>query len=120
MDLFDFAAYNAYIYSPVTVSHAPGYTGFLSYLKNTRAPQKPFIITEYGLSVSPGTASTKYSYGRNSLTQQTNGDLLMYRSLIDAGAQGGAVFQYHDGWWKAGDEFVHNPSTEEMFILFLL
>lgn len=118
MDLFDFAAYNAYIYSPVTVSHAPGYTGFLSYLKDTRAPQKPFIITEYGLSVSPGTPGTKYSYGGNSLTQQTNGDLLMYRSLIDAGAQGGAVFQYHDGWWKGGDEFVHNPSAEEWFGLF--
>ncbi|MGE5496945.1 MAG: T9SS type A sorting domain-containing protein [Syntrophothermus sp.] len=118
MDLFDFAAYNAYIYSPVTLSHAPGYTEFLSYLKNSHAPQKPLIVSEYGLSVSPGTPGTIYTYGGNTLAQQANGDLKMYRSLIDAGAQGGAVFQYHDGWWKGGDEFVHNATAEEWFGLF--
>ena len=114
-DIFDFAAYNAYIYNPVTISGSHGYAGFLSYLKNNRASQKPFVVTEYGLSVSPGSLSTKYSYGGNTLAQQTSGDLLMYRSLIDAGAQGSAVFQYHDGWWKSGNEFTHDSTPEEWF-----
>lgn len=115
MNIFDFAAYNAYMYNPVTITDSHGYGGFLNYLKNNRANQKPFIVTEFGLSVSPGISSNEYTYGGNSLDQQTNGDLLMYRNLIDAGAQGGAVFQYHDGWWKGGNEFVHDSSPEEWF-----
>lgn len=114
-DIFDFTAYNAYIYNPVTISGSHGYAGYLSFLKNNRASQKPFIVTEYGLSVSPGTPGTQYTYGGNTLAQQTSGNLLMYRSLIDAGAQGGVVFQYHDGWWKGGNEFVHDSTPEEWF-----
>jgi exo-beta-1,3-glucanase (GH17 family) len=115
MDIFNFAAYNAYIYNPVTITDSHGYQGFLSYLKNNRANQKPFVITEFGLSVSPGFSSTKYTYGGNTLEKQTSGDLLMYRALIDAGTQGGCVFQYHDGWWKGGSEFFHDSSPEEWF-----
>ncbi len=115
MDIFDFSGYNAYIYNPVTISNSHGYSGYLKFLKENRASQKPFIITEYGLSVSPGTPSDKYQYGSNTVQQQMEGDLLMYRNLIDAGAQGGVVFQYHDGWWKGGNEFVHDNSPEEWF-----
>ncbi|MEW6196747.1 MAG: T9SS type A sorting domain-containing protein [Bacteroidota bacterium] len=115
MDIFDFAGYNAYIYNPVTISNSHGYSGFLKFLKENRAQQKPFIVTEYGLSVSPGTPGDKYQYGSNTVQQQMEGDLLMYRNLIDAGTQGGVVFQYHDGWWKGGNEFVHDDSPEEWF-----
>lgn len=115
MDIFDFTAYNAYIYNPVTITNSHGYSGFLKFLKENRASQKPFIVTEYGLSVSPGTSSDQYQYGSNTVQQQTEGDLLMYRNLIDAGAQGSAVFQYHDGWWKGDNEFVHDISPEEWF-----
>jgi len=115
MDIFDFSAFNAYIYNPVTITDSHGYQGFLGYLKNNRASGKPFVITEFGLSVSPGTPSANYTYGGNTLEQQTNGDLFMYRALIDAGAQGGCVFQYHDGWWKDGHEFIHDPTPEEWF-----
>lgn len=115
MEIFDFAAYNAYIYNPVTISQSHGYAGYLHFLKQNRAIQMPFIITEYGLSVSPGTPNDEYGYGGNSLEQQTSGNLLMYRDLIDAGAQGGCVFQYHDGWWKGGNEYSHDSSPEEWF-----
>ncbi|MCX6150588.1 MAG: T9SS type A sorting domain-containing protein [Ignavibacteriales bacterium] len=115
MDLFDFAAYNAYIYNPTTLTHSHGYAGYLHYLKNNRAPNKPFVVTEFGLSVSPGTASNQYGYGGNTLKQQSDGDLFMYRELIDAGAQGGTVFQYHDGWWKSGNEYYHDSNAEEWF-----
>jgi len=115
MDIFNFAAYNAYIYNPVTLSKSSGYRGFLQWLKDRRSPDKPFIITEYGLSVSPGVSLTEYGYGKNTVDQQKEGDLLMYRQLIDADAQGGCVFQYHDGWWKGGNEFIHDPNPEEWF-----
>ncbi|MBN1154369.1 T9SS type A sorting domain-containing protein [candidate division KSB1 bacterium] len=115
MELFDFSAYNAYIYNPVTISSSHGYADYLRYLKQNRAVQMPLIITEYGLSVSPGPPNKEFGYGGNSLEQQTAGDLLMYRELIDAGAQGGCVFQYHDGWWKAGNEYSHDSNPEEWF-----
>ena len=115
MGIFDFAAYNAYIYNPVTISNSHGYSGFLNYLKENRANDMPFIITEYGLSVSPGDTNSGYGYGGNTVEQQAAGNLLMYRELIDADAQGNCVFQYHDGWWKGGNEFVHDPSPEEWF-----
>ncbi len=115
MNVFDYAGYNAYIYNPVTISKSHGYEGYLHFLKENRASDMPFIITEYGLSVSPGTPGNDYGYGGNTLEQQVSGDLLMYRELIDADAQGNCVFQYHDGWWKGGNEFSHDPSPEEWF-----
>jgi hypothetical protein len=115
MEIFDFAAFNAYIYNPVTISKSHGYSGYLHFLKQNRAAQMPFIITEYGLSVSPGSPNDEYGYGGNSLEQQTSGDLFMYRGLIDAGAQGNCIFQYHDGWWKSGNEHSHDPGPEEWF-----
>jgi hypothetical protein len=99
MELFDFAAYNAYIYNPVTITGSHGYAGFLSFLKKNRSAHMPMIISEFGLSVSPGISHLDYGYGGNTTEQQVSGDLLMYRELIDADAQGGCVFQYHDGWW---------------------
>ncbi len=115
MEVFDFAAYNAYIYNPVTISKSHGYGGYLKFLKQNRSIQMPLIITEYGLSVSPSPPNDDYGYGGNTLEQQTSGDLFMYRELIDAGAQGNCVFQYHDGWWKGGNEYSHDPSPEEWF-----
>ena len=116
MDYFDFAGYNAYIYGPSTITGSHGYGGFLKYLKNNRASRNPLIITEFGLSVSPPIISTSdYTYGGNTIEKQMNGDLYMYRSLIDAGAQGGCVFQYHDGWWKGDHPLTHDPNPEEWF-----
>ncbi len=114
-DLFQICAYNLYIYNPVLISNTHGYTEFCHIIKENRAVNKPFIITEFGLSVSPGTPGDTYGYGGNTLEQQTTGNLLMYRGLIDGGAQGGCVFQYHDGWWKAGNPDSHDPNPEEWF-----
>jgi hypothetical protein len=115
MGIFDFAAYNAYIYNPVTISGSHGYAGFLSFLKSNRSANMPMIVSEFGLSVSPGVPNPDYGYGGNTPEQQVSGNLLMYRELIDAGAQGSCVFQYHDGWWKGGNENVHDPVAEEWF-----
>lgn len=114
-DLFQICAYNLYIYNPVLISSTHGYAEYCHIIKENRAVDKPFIITEFGLSVSPGVPGNTYSYGSNTLEQQTTGNLLMYRGLIDGGAQGGCVFQYHDGWWKAGNPDSHDSNPEEWF-----
>ncbi|GAI39817.1 unnamed protein product, partial [marine sediment metagenome] len=49
----------------------------------------------------------------------SDGDLIMYRGLIDGNAQGGCVFIYLDGWWKNNDipddADTHEPEPEEWF-----
>lgn len=117
-DHFTFNAYNLYVYNPYTVRDASGYARFVSYLQKNRTPQNPLIITEFGLSVSATTTDQPFGYGGNSLEQQATGDLKMYRDAIDGGASGACVFQYHDGWFKAGNEFVHDNLPEEWFGLF--
>ncbi|MGC9364540.1 MAG: T9SS type A sorting domain-containing protein [Fidelibacterota bacterium] len=114
-DLFQIGAYNLYIYNPVLISHSHGYAGYCEFIREHRSQNMPFIITEYGLSVSPGSVGDTYGYGGNTFEQQEAGNLLMYRELIDGGAQGGCVFQYHDGWWKGGDENSHDINPEEWF-----
>jgi len=83
-------------------------------LLQIKVPGQPLIITEYGLSVSPG-GPGNWGYGGNSLTEQKEGILHMYKSLVDGGASGSCVFNYSDGWWKGGNEFVHDDVAEEWF-----
>ncbi len=113
-DVFDFSAYNVYIYNPVTVNYLHGYRDFISYLNKLNNNGSPLIVTEYGLSVSPA-GPGNWGYGGNSLTDQEEGILFMYKSLVDGGAAGSCVFNYSDGWWKAGNEFVHDNLVEEWF-----
>jgi hypothetical protein len=112
--VFDFSAYNVYIYNPVTVNSLHGYRDFIAYLNKLNNNGSPLIVTEYGLSVSPS-GPGNWGYGGNSLTDQEEGILYMYKSLVDGGAAGSCVFNYSDGWWKAGNEFVHDNLVEEWF-----
>ncbi len=74
--------------------------------------QSPLIITEFGLSVSP-TGPGNWGYGGNSLFLQSEGDWFMYKALVDGGAAGSCIFNYSDGWWKGGNEGIHNDAAEE-------
>ncbi|MHC4881481.1 MAG: PA14 domain-containing protein [Planctomycetota bacterium] len=112
MNAFDVSVYNLYMYGP-SVKHSFGYAGWVEAYKNA-APDNPFIVSEYGLSVSPS-GPGNYGYGGNTLTEQTDGNLHMYRSLIDGGGQGGCVFNYSDGWWKGADPGTHDDHVEEWF-----
>ena len=112
--VFDLSAFNVYIYNPVTVNFLHGYRDYAAYLRERDTSDHPLVITEYGLSVSP-TGPGNWGYGGNSLTEQTEGILHMYKSLVDGGASGSCVFTYSDGWWKAGNENVHDDAAEEWF-----
>lgn len=113
-DIFDFSAYNVYIYNPVTVNYLHGYRDYIQYLTQLKHTDAPLIVTEYGLSVSP-TGPGNWGYGGNSLSEQQEGDLFMYKALVDGGAAGSCLFNYSDGWWKGGNEFVHDDQAEEWF-----
>ena len=113
-DIFDFSAYNIYPYNPSTVNHSLKYPAYVGYINALRHDGHPLIGTEFGLSVSPS-GEGNWGYGGNTLEEQTDGILYMFRSLIDGGAGGACVFNYSDGWWKAGDEFTHNDAAEEWF-----
>ena len=112
--VFDFSAYNVYIYSPVTVNYLHRYRDFIQYLAQLKHTDAPLIITEYGLSVSP-TGPGNCEYGGNSLSEQQEGDLHMYKAMVDGGAAGSCMFNYSDGWWKGGNEFTHDDHAEEWF-----
>ena len=113
-DLFDFSAYNLYIYNPVTINYLHKYQEYVSYLKTLSSQQQPLVVTEFGLSVSP-TGPGNWGYGGNSLSEQSEGLIHMYQSLVNGGASGCCVFNYSDGWWKGGDESSHDDQIEEWF-----
>jgi len=112
--VFDFSAYNVYIYNPVTVNYLYGFRDFVRYLRELNTPHHPLVLTEYGLSVSPS-GPGNWGYGGNTLAEQQQGIIEMYGALVDGGAAGSFVFNYSDGWWKSGNEFVHDDAAEEWF-----
>ncbi len=112
--IFDFSAYNVYPYNPATVNFSHKYPAYVSSIYKERTDGHPLVITEYGLSVSPS-GPGNWGYGGNTPEEQEEGIRYMYRSLIDGNAGGSCVFIYSDGWWKSGDEFVHDDNAEEWF-----
>jgi hypothetical protein len=112
--IFDFSAFNVYIYNPVTVNFLHLYQEYVRYLLQLTGDQNPLIISEYGLSVSPS-GPGNWGYGGNSAEEQKEGIIHMYSALINGGAAGSCIFNYSDGWWKGGNEFAHDDNAEEWF-----
>ncbi len=112
----DAVCFNLYPYEPVSVSHTFGFRSYVEYLKESLAFNKPLVVTEIGLSVSPK-AGDRPGYGGN--TQKAQQDELMglWDDLFQANAQGGVVFEWNDEWWKQGennaDENVHDAEDPE-------
>jgi len=111
--MFSFVAQNVYPYSPDTIRRALGYRTYLEILKNRFAPDKPFIVTEFGLSVSE--KGDGRGYGGNTLEEQSEGVISMWKDILASGAAGGCAFMWIDGWWKGGDENTHNNNPEEWY-----
>jgi exo-beta-1,3-glucanase (GH17 family) len=111
MNLLDYYGYNCYDYGNGQVGTL-GMGGFLKWCKNQNQNKHPMIITEFGYSVSD---LGQNNYGGNSLEKQKNGVIANYRSILDAGAVGACPFYYADGWWKGGEDSIHNNTAEEWF-----
>ncbi|MBU0678835.1 MAG: hypothetical protein KJ626_12050 [Verrucomicrobia bacterium] len=112
-DMWDLTAQNVYPYSPVTIEKTLGYRGYLETIKRRLALDKPLVITEFGLSVSPD--GDGRGYGGNTLEEQSNGVVALWDDILTAGCAGGCAFMWIDGWWKNGEEKAHNGHAEEWY-----
>ena len=112
-EMWDLTAHNAYPYSPVTIEKTLGYRGYLQTIKEQHAPGKPLVVTEFGLSVSE--KGDGRGYGGNTLDVQRDGVVALWEDVLSVGAAGGCAFMWIDGWWKSGDENVHDNTSEEWY-----
>ena len=110
----DFISHNAYSYAvpyyrPSTVPGSSSGTLFQGWIEEIKSkhPNKPLLITETGLSVSPNASHTgppNYGYGGNTESEQATGLLqnindINTSTLPNAGV---CIHEYLDAWWKFG------------------
>jgi hypothetical protein len=112
--MWDVVFFNDYMYTGDQLQRSLKYRGHVEWLIREHAVDKPFVLGEFGLSVSPS-GPGKMGYGGNTLAEQRDGDIYMVQSMIDAGGQGGCLFMWRDGWWKFGDEMTHDDHPEEWY-----
>ena len=125
----DFRSFNAYSYAVPEFSEPRAgsgtktiFQGWIEQLKN-KYPEKPLLITETGLSVSPRAARLgppDYGYGGNTFEDQARGLVQNWNDIATAEkpVAGGVIHEYLDAWWKYGlkDSYEHEPEDiEEWF-----
>jgi exo-beta-1,3-glucanase (GH17 family) len=115
--LLDFVAFNIYPHRPRIVMDELGIPGYLTLLERTVAKGRPLVISEFGVSVSPGTAAQVPGRGGASEAEQASALCALDSLFLRCGAAGTSVFQWSDGWWKnheiEGDENSHDPNDPE-------
>ncbi len=126
----DFRSHNTYSYAvpyyrPGTSSGSVSGTllqGWIEELKS-RFPDRPLLVTETGLSVSPNAPHVgppNYGYGGNTVFEQATG---LVQSIEDVETSqvptaGVIVHELLDAWWKTGleDSYSQDPDdVEEWF-----
>lgn len=125
----DFRCYNAYPYAiydyarpEYMLEGKSGFLAWIEYLKK-KHPDKPLLITETGLSVSPEAqhaGEPHYGYGGN--TEEEQGAYLVeaWNNILisQPPIAGMCIHEYLDAWWKFGkkDSLEHNADdVEEWF-----
>lgn len=110
--IFDVYGFNTYDYHEGLPGFTQGFANHFKYLKEINGENKPVLVTEFGMSVSP----IGYGlYGGNTREKQASHIIQNFSDLLDAEVNGVCPFYYADGWWKAGEPAVHNPYPEEWF-----
>jgi hypothetical protein len=112
-NIFDVYGYNAYDYGEGLPGYTQGFSNHFDYLKKLNGENKPILVTEFGLSVSPKAFGGMY--GGNTRQQQADHVIRNFGELLDSDVSGICPFYYADGWWKGGEPAVHNPVPEEWF-----
>lgn len=110
--VWDVVSFNAYSYTEI--AEDMGYANFIKNLKSLHSPDRPMVITEAGLSVSPE-GPGNFGYGGNTQEEQAEGVVNYFRDFVKAGVAGGCIFEWNDEWWKAGEAGVHDYHPEEWF-----
>jgi hypothetical protein len=131
----DFRSHNTYSYAvpyyrPGTAPGSVSGTllqGWIEELK-ARFPDRPLLLTETGLSVSPNAPHVgppDYGYGGNTEAEQAAGLLQNIADMETASSPiaGVIVHEFLDAWWKYSleDSYSHDPNdVEEWFGLIRL
>lgn len=126
----DFRSHNTYSYSvpyyrPGTSPGSVSGTllqGWIEELKS-RFPDRPLLITETGLSVSPNAAHVgppNYGYGGNTEAEQAAGLVHNVQDVATSSSPSAGVIihEFLDAWWKFGleDSYSQDPNdVEEWF-----
>lgn len=131
----DFRSHNVYAYA--VPYYRPGTTpgstsgtlfqGWIETLKR-RYPNKPLLLTEMGLSVSPNAqhiGPPNYGYGGNTEVEQSNGLAQQLDDIENASSTiaGSCIHEFLDAWWKFGldDSYAQDGNdVEEWFGLMKL
>jgi len=109
-----FAAYSVVPFYPDFINRDPRYQAvrdadgsnpFLGYLQDLKAYHRglPLVITDYGIPTSLGIAHfSSAGFDEGGKTEQQQGQLLarLTRSIREAGAAGGMVFEWADQWFR--------------------
>ncbi len=112
--LLDFAAFNLYPHRPRAAMDDLGIAPYTRLLRDSVARGRPFLVSEFGISVSPGTRD-----GRGGATEEQQAQQLvaLASTFASCGVAGTVVFQWNDGWWKnhdaPGDELTHDADDPE-------
>lgn len=131
----DFRSHNVYSYAVpyYRPSTSPGsssgtlFQGWIEELKR-RYPNKPLLLTEMGLSVSPNAQQVgppNYGYGGNAESEQSVGLDRQLNDMETASVTiaGSCIHEFGDSWWKFGldDSYTQDPNDiEEWFGLMKL
>ena len=126
----DFRSHNTYSYAvpyyrPGTSPGSGSGTllqGWIEELKS-RFPDRPLLVTETGLSVSPNAPHVgppNYGYGGNTESEQATGLLQSIEDVASSRAPtaGVIIHEFLDAWWKTGleDSYSQDPDdVEEWF-----
>ncbi|KPK41660.1 MAG: hypothetical protein AMJ78_04925 [Omnitrophica WOR_2 bacterium SM23_29] len=115
---FDIVSANVYRYGPALNKKGTRYEDYIRWFKDTHAKNRPFIVTEFGYSVSKS-GEGPYGYGGNTYETQEKATLEDLNQIIAGGATGACMFEWIDEWWKnceyENDAVVHDDEPEEWF-----
>lgn len=110
-NIFDVYACNTYDHNEDHI-YTQGFGPHFEYLRDLYGQEKPFLLTEFGMSVS----QIGYGlYGGNTYKKQAEWLIRNYSDALDGGINGACPFYYADGWWKAGAPDTHDPYPEAWF-----
>lgn len=115
--LLDFVAFNIYSHRPRVVMDEFGIRNYVRMLRETIAGGRPMLISEFGVSVSPGRPLRTPGHGGATELEQAAQLCALESDFLAEGVAGTSVFQWSDGWWKndsvSADELAHDPMDPE-------
>lgn len=110
-NIFDVYACNTYDHNEDHI-YTQTFGPHFEYLRALYGQEKPFLLTEFGMSVSQIGFGM---YGGNTYQRQSEWVIRNYSNALDGGINGACPFYYADGWWKAGEPDTHDPEPEAWF-----